>query len=119
MKSTDAWRPRQLRRPPRLPPSARTSGRMHMGPLAGIRVLDLSQIVSGPMAAAWLADQGADVIKLESPGGDPVRQFGARKGTMSAIFVAVNRGKRGETLDLKNPAHHARFEELLRWADVL
>ena len=57
-----------------------------MGPLAGIRVLDLSQIVSGPMAAAWLADQGADVIKLESPGGDPVRQFGARKGTMSAIF---------------------------------
>jgi crotonobetainyl-CoA:carnitine CoA-transferase CaiB-like acyl-CoA transferase len=90
-----------------------------MGPLAGIRVLDLSQIVSGPMAAAWLADQGADVIKLESPTGDPVRQFGARKGAMSAIFVAVNRGKRGETLDLKNPAHHARFEELLGWADVL
>jgi crotonobetainyl-CoA:carnitine CoA-transferase CaiB-like acyl-CoA transferase len=90
-----------------------------MGPLAGIRILDLSQIVSGPMAAAWLADQGADVLKLESPTGDPVRQFGARKGSMSAIFVAVNRGKRGETLDLKNPAHHARFEELLRWADVL
>ncbi len=90
-----------------------------MGPLAGIKILDLSQIVSGPMAAAWLTDQGADCIKLESPAGDPVRQFGARKGNMSAIFVAVNRGKRGETLDLKNPAHHARFEELLRWADVL
>jgi crotonobetainyl-CoA:carnitine CoA-transferase CaiB-like acyl-CoA transferase len=90
-----------------------------MGPLAGIKVLDLSQIVSGPMAAAWLADQGAEVLKLESPTGDPVRHFGARKGTMSAIFVAVNRGKRGETLDLKNPAHHARFEELVRWADVL
>jgi crotonobetainyl-CoA:carnitine CoA-transferase CaiB-like acyl-CoA transferase len=90
-----------------------------MGPLAGIKVLDLSQIVSGPMAAAWLADQGADVLKLESPSGDPVRHFGARKGDMSAIFVAVNRGKRGETLDLKNPAHHPRFEELLRWADVL
>lgn len=90
-----------------------------MGPLAGIKLLDLSQIVSGPMAAAWLADQGADVLKLESPSGDPVRQVGARKGSMSAIFVAVNRGKRGETLDLKNPAHYPRFEELVRWADVL
>ncbi len=90
-----------------------------MGPLAGVRVLDLSQIVSGPMAACWLSDQGADVIKLESPAGDPVRQVGARKGAMSAIFIAVNRGKRGETLDLKDPAHHARFEELLAWADVL
>ncbi len=90
-----------------------------MGPLHGIKVLDLSQIVSGPMAAAWLTDQGADCLKLESPGGDPIRQFGARKGDLSAIFVAVNRGKRGEALDLKNPAHHPRFEELLLWADVL
>lgn len=90
-----------------------------MGPLAGIKVLDLSQIVSGPMAAAWLADQGADVIKLESPAGDPVRQVGARKGNMSAIFISVNRGKRGETLDLKDPAQHPRFEALVRWADVL
>ena len=90
-----------------------------MGPLNGIRVLDLSQIVSGPMAAAWLADQGADCIKLESPTGDPVRQVGARKGDMSAIFISVNRSKRGETLDLKDPSHHPRFEELLLWADVL
>lgn len=90
-----------------------------MGPLAGIKVLDLSQIVSGPMAAAWLADQGADCIKLESPTGDPVRQVGARKGDMSAIFVSVNRSKQGETLDLKDPSHHPRFEELVRWADVL
>lgn len=90
-----------------------------MGPLHGIKVLDLSQIVSGPMAAAWLADQGADCIKLESPTGDPVRQVGARKGDMSAIFVSVNRSKQGETLDLKDPSHHPRFEELVRWADVL
>jgi crotonobetainyl-CoA:carnitine CoA-transferase CaiB-like acyl-CoA transferase len=89
------------------------------GPLAGIRVLDMSQIVSGPMAACWLADQGAECIKLESPGGDPVRSVGARKGNMSAIFIAVNRGKKGETLDLKNKGHHPRFEELVRWADVL
>jgi crotonobetainyl-CoA:carnitine CoA-transferase CaiB-like acyl-CoA transferase len=92
---------------------------MRMGPLDGIRILDLSQIVSGPMAAAWLSDQGADCIKLEGPGGDPVRHFGARKDDLSVIFVAVNRGKRGETLDLKDPSHHPRFEELLLWADVL
>jgi crotonobetainyl-CoA:carnitine CoA-transferase CaiB-like acyl-CoA transferase len=90
-----------------------------MGPLAGIRVLDLSQIVSGPMAAQWLTDQGAECIKLESPAGDPVRTVGARKGAMSAIFISVNRGKRGETLDLKNPADHPRFEKLIGWADVL
>ncbi|MCS6986731.1 MAG: CoA transferase [Sphingomonadaceae bacterium] len=89
------------------------------GPLAGVKVLDLSQIVSGPMATAWLADQGAEVVKLESPSGDPVRFVGARKGTTSAIHVAVNRGKRGEILDLKDPAQHARFAELVGWADVL
>jgi crotonobetainyl-CoA:carnitine CoA-transferase CaiB-like acyl-CoA transferase len=90
-----------------------------MGPLDGVKVLDLSQIVSGPMAAAWLADQGADVLKLESPSGDPVRTFGARKGEVSALFVAVNRGKRGETIDLKDPGAATRFEELVAWADVL
>ena len=90
-----------------------------MGPLAGIRVLDLSQIVSGPMAAAWLADQGADVIKVETPAGDPVRFVGAKKGRVSALFVSVNRGKRGELVDLKSPDGRARLEELVGWADVL
>ena len=90
-----------------------------MGPLAGIKVLDLSQIVSGPMAGAWLSDQGADELKLEAPSGDPVRMVGTRKGNMSAIFISVNRGKRGITLDLKDPDTHAEFEDLLRWADVL
>ncbi len=90
-----------------------------MGPLAGIKVLDMSQIVSGPMAGAWLADQGADVLKLEAPSGDPVRTVGVRKGNMSAIFVSVNRGKRGAVLDLKDPATHADFEALVQWADVL
>jgi len=62
------------------------------GPLAGIRIIDLSQIVSGPMAATMLADQGAEVIKVESPGGDPVRTLGPAKGDLSAMFIAVNRG---------------------------
>lgn len=90
-----------------------------MGPLAGIKVLDLSQIVSGPMATAWLADQGAEVLKVESPAGDPVRFVGAKKGRMSALYVSVNRGKRGECIDLKDPGQRAHFEELVRWADVL
>lgn len=89
------------------------------GPLEGVRVLDLSQIVSGPMAASMLADQGADVLKIESPSGDPVRGVGTRKGTTSAIHVSVNRGKRGLVLDLKNAATHPRFLELVDGADVL
>ena len=64
------------------------------GPLAGIKIVDLSQIVSGPMAATILADQGAQVIKVESPGGDPVRGLGPAKGDLSAMFIAVNRGKK-------------------------
>ena len=90
-----------------------------MGPLRGIKVLDLSQIVSGPMATAWLADQGADVVKVETPAGDPVRFVGAKKGRVSALYVSVNRGKRGELVDLKQAEGRARLEELIRWADVL
>ena len=71
------------------------------GPLAGIKVVDLSQIVSGPMAAMILADQGAEVIKVESPNGDPVRGLGPAKGDLSAMFIAVNRGKKGIVVDIK------------------
>lgn len=89
------------------------------GPLEGVRVLDLSQIVSGPMAAAMLGEQGADVIKLESPGGDPVRSMGPKKGDVSAMFVAVNRGKRGVVADVKTPEGAALLAQLIGWADVL
>ena len=89
------------------------------GPLDGIRVVDLSQIVSGPMAAAMLADQGADVVKVEAPGGDPVRGFGPSKGDISAMFVAVNRGKRGLVLDLKIAAARDVLWRLIERADVL
>jgi crotonobetainyl-CoA:carnitine CoA-transferase CaiB-like acyl-CoA transferase len=89
------------------------------GPLAGIRIVDLSQIVSGPMAAAMLADQGAEVIKVESPGGDPVRTLGPRKGDLSAMFIAVNRGKRGLAIDLKTRGGRTILERLVVWADVL
>lgn len=89
------------------------------GPLAGIRIVDLSQIVSGPMAATMLADQGAEVIKVESPGGDPVRGLGPRKGDRSAMFIAVNRGKKGLAIDLKTRGGRTILERLVRWADVL
>ncbi|WP_185965151.1 CaiB/BaiF CoA transferase family protein [Glacieibacterium frigidum] len=88
-------------------------------PLAGIRVVDLSQIVSGPMAACILADQGADIIKVETPGGDPVRGLGPKKGDLSAMFIAVNRGKQGIALDLKQPAACAVLRDLIARADVL
>ena len=89
------------------------------GPLSGIRVVDLSQIVSGPMAASILADQGADVIKVETPGGDPVRTLGPRKGDLSSMFITVNRGKRGIALDLKQAAAADALARLIERADVL
>jgi crotonobetainyl-CoA:carnitine CoA-transferase CaiB-like acyl-CoA transferase len=89
------------------------------GPLSGIRVIDLSAVVSGPMAAGILADQGADVIKVEPPGGDMSRQVGPAKGDISAMFMAINRGKRSIALDLKAPAARAVVEELASNADVL
>ena len=89
------------------------------GPLAGTKVLDLSQIVSGPMAATILADQGAEVIKVESPGGDPVRTLGPAKGDLSAMFIAVNRGKKGLAIDLKTPGGSEILTRLIGWADVM
>ena len=89
------------------------------GPLAGIKVVELSQIVSGPMAAAMLADQGAEVIKVESPGGDPVRSMGPAKGDLSAMFIAVNRGKKGICIDIKTAQGAEILNRLIAWADVL
>ena len=89
------------------------------GPLAGIRIVDLSQVVSGPMAAGWLADQGADVIKVEPPHGDPIRGLGPAKGDLSSAYVAINRGKRQICLDLKDPAAKRVLARLIERADVL
>ena len=88
-------------------------------PLRGVRVLDLSAVLSGPMCTALLADQGAEVIKVEPPGGDLSRRVGPAKGEMSAMFIAANRGKRSIMLDLKRAAHLELLRELARRADVL
>ena len=73
-----------------------------MGALDGVKVLDLSVMISGPLSAMILADQGADVIKVESPGlGDIMRFLGTNKGGMTGIFNNNNRGKRSLVVDLK------------------
>ena len=88
-------------------------------PLQGIRVVDLSAVFSGPMAATLLSDQGAEVIKVESPEGDTTRHIGPAKGDLSSSFIAANRGKRNLALDLKLPAALEVLHALLARADVL
>lgn len=88
-------------------------------PLAGIRVLDLSTVYSGPMATALLADQGADVIKVESPDGDICRRIGPAKGDLSATFIAMNRGKRSIVIDLKSDQGKGVLADLIARTDVL
>jgi formyl-CoA transferase len=90
------------------------------GALAGVRVLDLSRVLGGPLAAQTLADHGADVIKIEPPGGDETRDMGPPfyKGTAS-IFINVNRNKRGMALDLASEAGRAVLLRLLEDVDVV
>src|SRR5271156_6637976 len=92
------------------------------GPLAGIRVLDLTSVVSGPLATMFLADQGAEVIKIEPLGGDITRhsrQSVSVSGEFSALFVSTNRGKRSLALDLKRPEAAKIMRQLIAGADVL
>jgi crotonobetainyl-CoA:carnitine CoA-transferase CaiB-like acyl-CoA transferase len=88
------------------------------GPLAGIRVVDLTTVISGPVCTMLLADQGADVIKVEPPGGDIARRT-AGNGEFTAMFVSSNRGKRSIALDLKKPEAIAAVRRLIAKADVL
>ena len=90
------------------------------GPLSGIRVLELTTTVSGPMAAMTLADQGADVIKIEPPlTGDSARYLGPSRGGVSALFASLNRNKRSVVLDLKDDDEREVFLRLVETADVL
>jgi crotonobetainyl-CoA:carnitine CoA-transferase CaiB-like acyl-CoA transferase len=90
------------------------------GPLDGIRVIDLSSVLSGPIAAGVLADQGADVVKVEPPGvTDVTLKVGASRNGMTAMYHLANRAKRGVALDLHAPAGLAVFRRLVARADVL
>lgn len=89
------------------------------GPLAGIKVLDLSAYIAGPYGCTLLADQGADVIKVESPAGDNLRQYPSTLGGENRAFLGVNRSKQGVVLDLKQPAELVVLHDLAAEADVL
>ena len=89
------------------------------GPLDGVRVLDLTTMVAGPTAAMLLADQGADVIKIESPAGDLMRHFAFNRGGMSAPFMSCNRNKRSLAIDVKAPEGLEVVRKLIATADVL
>src|SRR5262249_28740730 len=87
--------------------------------LAGLRVVDLSQGISGPFCAMQLGDLGAEVVKIEPPAGDWLRGGGPLSGGESALFLQLNRNKRGAVLDLKSPAGRAAALALLDRADVV
>src|SRR5687768_16633171 len=90
-------------------------------PLAGYRVLELAHLIAGPACGMYLADMGADVVKLEQPtSGDASRTaYGSQLGGESAVFVTVNRNKRSVALDLARPEGRAAFERLVARADVV
>src|SRR6202000_2971940 len=92
------------------------------GPLDGVRVLDLTGVVSGPFATMFLADQGADVLKIEPIGGDITRRSRAtidKGGEFSALFISSNRGKRSLSIDMKSDAGREVLAKLVAQADVL
>jgi crotonobetainyl-CoA:carnitine CoA-transferase CaiB-like acyl-CoA transferase len=90
------------------------------GPLEGFRIVDLTAFITGPLATMILADQGAEVIKVEPPGlGDVWRYVGTARGGMSAMFASCNRSKRSIALNLKDPRGREILERLVADADVL
>ncbi len=117
-----------MRWTPSLPSSARTwpdivaqdATSPWRGPLAGVRVLDLTRVLAGPAASLALADLGAEVIKVEPPGtGDETRGFPPLREGESHYFLAVNRGKRSIVVDLKTPEGVALVRDLAARCDVL
>jgi crotonobetainyl-CoA:carnitine CoA-transferase CaiB-like acyl-CoA transferase len=89
------------------------------GAMNGVRILDLTTMVAGPVATMMLADQGADVIKVESPNGDLMRHFSRGRNGMNAGFLSCNRNKRSLAVDLKSPDGLEIVKKLIATAQVL
>lgn len=87
--------------------------------LGGVRVLDFTQVMAGPFCSMLLGDLGADVVKVEPPGGDTTRRMGTRQGMESTGFWAVNRNKRGIVLNLKDPRGQKIVRALVDRTDIL
>jgi len=101
-------------------PSKRILSECGNAPLAGVRIIDISTVMAAPFSTQILADFGAEVIKVEEPRGDIMRQSGpSPQPNMSPIFQHLNRNKQGITLDLKHPKGLATLTALLKGADVL
>ena len=90
-----------------------------MQPLSGILVLDFTTLLPGPLATLMLAEAGAEVIKIERPGGEDMRAMPPRFDGEAAVFALLNRGKKSIMLDLKNESDRKRLRPLLEKADVL
>ena len=89
------------------------------GPLAGYRIVEFGANFTGPFATMLLGDQGADVIKVESPQGDQIRYSTSARGGISAAFISTNRNKRSVVLDTKKPEAVAAFRRLVKTCDVV
>ena len=97
-----------------------TERRMLPGPLAGVRIIDLTTVLAGPFATHLLADQGADVVKVEAPGGDITRTVGrSPEPGMASIFQHINKNKRSVVLDMKQPQGLSALKRLVAGADAL
>src|SRR5665213_116121 len=90
-----------------------------MQPLSGIVVLDFTRLLPGTVATLLLAEAGAEVIKIERPGGEDMRHYEPRFDGEGAMFAQLNRGKKGLVLDLKKPSDRDKLMPLLKRADVL
>ena len=88
------------------------------GPLSDVTILDLTSVISGPLATSILADQGARVIKVESPRGDSMRMAGAIKGGVSSLFSSINRNKESIALDLSKPEAIEIINKIAAQADI-
>ena len=95
------------------------SNKLPNQPLAGVRVVDFSRVLSGPYCTALLADMGAEVIKIESPAGDDYRHVAPFKNGESALFTQVNRGKKSVVVDLRTPQGQRAVRHLVASADAV